>query len=147
MIGDIAPKRVAPGADRGRVTFGARLLLVSSILLQSTAMGLSRALGLDTRGQDPLALLHHPLLFLIFSLLALQAITWLLALRECPLSIAYPSTASVFALNLLLAGVVFGESVGPSHLLGTALIVAGVALALSSSTPDRGAGHGAAGDA
>lgn len=53
---------------------------------------------------------------------------WMLALKELPLSTAYPFTASSFILILVFAALFFDEPITAGKLLGTALIVSGIAV-------------------
>ena len=53
---------------------------------------------------------------------------WMLALSKLPLSTAYPYTAASFVLVLVFAALLLSEPISLGKLLGTALIVAGVAL-------------------
>ena len=53
---------------------------------------------------------------------------WMLALKKLPLSTAYPFTASSFLLILLFATLFFGEPITIGKLVGTALIVCGIAV-------------------
>lgn len=53
---------------------------------------------------------------------------WMLALKKLPLSTAYPFTASGFVLILIFAVVVLGEPMTLAKVVGTALIVSGIAI-------------------
>jgi multidrug transporter EmrE-like cation transporter len=53
---------------------------------------------------------------------------WMLALKKLPLSTAYPFTASSFLLILLSATLFFGEPITTGKLVGTGLIVCGIAV-------------------
>jgi len=53
---------------------------------------------------------------------------WMLALKKLPLSTAYPFTASGFVLILIFAVVVLGEPMTIAKMIGTALIVSGIAI-------------------
>ena len=56
---------------------------------------------------------------------------WLYVLRVAPLSRAYGLTSLTYVLILLASVYVYGEQVRRVHLLGTALIVLGIACLLS----------------
>jgi multidrug transporter EmrE-like cation transporter len=56
------------------------------------------------------------------------ALFWMLALKKLPLSTAYPFTASSFVLIMLFTALLFDEPITTSKLLGTILIVAGIAV-------------------
>lgn len=53
---------------------------------------------------------------------------WMLALKQLPLSTAYPFTASSFILILVCAALFFDEPITAGKLLGTALVVSGIAV-------------------
>ncbi len=53
---------------------------------------------------------------------------WMLALKKLPLSTAYPFTASSFVLILLFTALFLGEPITMPKLLGTILIVTGIAV-------------------
>jgi multidrug transporter EmrE-like cation transporter len=53
---------------------------------------------------------------------------WMLALKKLPLSTAYPFTASSFVLILLFAVFVLNEPLTSAKVIGTFLIVAGIAV-------------------
>jgi multidrug transporter EmrE-like cation transporter len=53
---------------------------------------------------------------------------WMLALKKLPLSTAYPFTASSFLLVMLFAALVFDEAITIPKLIGTVLIVSGIAV-------------------
>lgn len=53
---------------------------------------------------------------------------WLLALRQLPLSVAYPWTALVYVLTPLAGAWLFAEVLNARYALGIAFILAGVLL-------------------
>lgn len=53
---------------------------------------------------------------------------WILALRDMPLSKAYPFMALAFVLVPAGAVYFYGETLGPRYFVGLALVVAGIAL-------------------
>jgi multidrug transporter EmrE-like cation transporter len=58
----------------------------------------------------------------------LASVCWVLAVRQTPLSVAYPFMALSFLLVPAAASVLFGESISAGQYAGMATIVAGVAL-------------------
>lgn len=60
---------------------------------------------------------------------------WILALREYPLSRAYPFTALAFLLVPAGAAIFFGETLGPRYFAGLLLIIAGIALISGGEDP------------
>lgn len=75
-----------------------------------------------------LALATNGYLWIGVALYAFTSVAWLWALRNFPLSKAYPILALTFVAVPLLARLVFGERITPSDWLGMVLILAGVAI-------------------
>jgi multidrug transporter EmrE-like cation transporter len=61
-------------------------------------------------------------------LYGVSIVTWFLALRSVPLSVAYPLQALGYVLVTFLAWLVFSEGLGIFQLLALGLIVSGVIL-------------------
>lgn len=53
---------------------------------------------------------------------------WMLALKKLPLSTAYPFTATSFLLILMFASLFLGEVITLGKVIGTLLIVSGIAV-------------------
>jgi small multidrug resistance pump len=58
----------------------------------------------------------------------LSAMLYMLALRQIPLSVAYPSVSASYVVVALFSMLIFGEALGPMKLAGIALISVGVVL-------------------
>jgi drug/metabolite transporter (DMT)-like permease len=71
-----------------------------------------------------------PTLLLALVLYGLTTVLWVLVLRSAPLSIAYPLYALVFLLVPILAHFVFGEPLSWNSLVGGAVIMLGVMIAI-----------------
>ena len=56
----------------------------------------------------------------------LAGISWMLTMSRFEISYAYPWIGLNFVLMLLLGGVLFGESISASKVIGTLLVVAGI---------------------
>jgi drug/metabolite transporter (DMT)-like permease len=56
----------------------------------------------------------------------LGAIVWLFVLERTEVSYAYPFVSFGFILTMILGSLVLGEHIGPSRVIGTLLIVAGI---------------------
>ena len=54
------------------------------------------------------------------------SLTWMAAVRELPLSHAYPITSLTFVCVLGLSGVLFHEAITPAKMIGMGLIVLGI---------------------
>lgn len=62
------------------------------------------------------------------ALYGVGTVVWLRALARTELSQAYPFVGLGFVLTAALGYLLFNEALGPSRLLGTALVIAGVFL-------------------
>ena len=62
------------------------------------------------------------------ALYGIGTLIWLRALAQVPLSQAYPFVGLGFVLTAALGFMLFNEALGPSRLIGTALVIAGVFL-------------------
>jgi multidrug transporter EmrE-like cation transporter len=60
-----------------------------------------------------------------------STICWLYVLRVAPLSRAYGLTSLTYVVILLASVYILGEQIRPVHVVGTVLIVAGIACLLS----------------
>jgi multidrug transporter EmrE-like cation transporter len=58
----------------------------------------------------------------------LSAVVWLLVLARVQVSLAYPFVGLGFVLTLFLGWWLMGDTVGPTRLIGTMLVVTGVVL-------------------
>ena len=101
--------------------------IAASMLLQSAAMACARQAGLDTTESAFFGILANPWFAGQWACLVAQALCWIMALRQFPLSAAYPMMSLVFAGNLFFARYAFGETLRWNHLAGVALIIAGTA--------------------
>jgi len=99
-----------------------------SVGLQTSAVVFSKFAGLYSADKGLSALVVNPWYVATMAALALQALVWTLVLRKVPVSLAYPFMSLVFPMSLVCAFLILGEKVGSAHVLGTALICAGVAL-------------------
>ena len=75
-----------------------------------------------------LAQVLHPLTLAAIVAYAGSLALWLIALREVPLSVAYPFAGVTIALVAVLGAVVLGEGLSWSQIAGIGLIAAGVLL-------------------
>jgi drug/metabolite transporter (DMT)-like permease len=108
------------------------LLLVLVILLAASAQLLAKrgAGQLDAKGPVAFvrAVLSNPYLLGGMACAFASPLVYILALREIPLSVAFPIT-SLTSVVVVAGGVLFyRERVTVTHWLGVALIVVGVAL-------------------
>jgi drug/metabolite transporter (DMT)-like permease len=74
--------------------------------------------------------LLSPALLLALALYGLTTVLWVFVLRSAPLSIAYPLYALVFLLVPILEHFVFGETLTWNSLVGGAVIMLGVMIAI-----------------
>jgi undecaprenyl phosphate-alpha-L-ara4N flippase subunit ArnE len=99
------------------------VIAVGQLMFKRVSMGLGDAHGLQAIG---LKLATDPLFILALILYGSATILWVLALREVPLSIAYPFTALAFVLVPVASAFLFGDALGPRYFLGLAMVVGGV---------------------
>lgn len=108
-------------------------LILLAIVLRSLAAFCAKEAALLSSGQSLLAVLNGWLVAEVV-VLGLQAVAWAFVLRRHALSFAYPFMSLVFALNLLMAWLVFGETILPQHILGIVIILVGVLVVSMSKT-------------
>lgn len=68
----------------------------------------------------------NPWLILVLIMVVMAGSAWFVAMSRLPLSHTYPILGISFPLVLLGSIALLGESVSPLHLIGTALVFAGV---------------------
>lgn len=78
---------------------------------------------------DIIKLFFSPVVFLALCLYAATTGLWLYILSKVPISYAYPIQALAYPIVLIVALLLFKESVTPMKWLGVAIIVCGVAVA------------------
>ena len=110
------------------------LWIAASVLLQCAAMACIKMAGGSGGGEGPLSFVFNPWYASALGFLALQALCWISAIRQLPLSFAYPFMSLTFPINLLVAHTVFHETVVRHHIAGTVLIVLGVVI-IARETP------------
>lgn len=112
------------------------LVLIIPLLLLSAGQ-LSAALSGRAIAAGASALNGYTLGAYLF--LALRGLSWVLIVRNFPLSRAYPVMSLAYCLVPLLAALLLGESLDARSLAGMVLIGAGVALIASGGleAPDR----------
>ncbi len=82
-------------------------------------------------GRAPRSLLLHGYFHQRLVAWIASTICWLYVLRVAPLSIAYGLTSLTYVLILMASVFLFGEQVRRLHVVGTVLIVIGIACLLS----------------
>ena len=101
------------------------VLLGINLVLLAGQNGFGKQAAIDQRGVDILLFWTNPHYFLALGCLGIQAVLWPLVLTCCPLGFAYASTSLNLVTTLLIAAIVFGESVTWSNLVGGMLIAIG----------------------
>jgi drug/metabolite transporter (DMT)-like permease len=96
------------------------------ILLQTLAGVFAKEAALASQGSGWMAMVLNPWYVLELASLGGQAGCWIMVLRFLPLSVAYLGTSLVIILNLIVAWLVFGETIYAHHLVGVGLIAAGI---------------------
>lgn len=108
--------------------------LIAVFLVINTAnQVLFKTLALGPGGGDYAALVLEPLFYFCGILFIGQAAAWLAVLKRLPLSHAYPFTSLTIIALLVSGALFFGESITLGNVLGTFLIMAGVAVIASGN--------------
>jgi multidrug transporter EmrE-like cation transporter len=120
------------------VTGGTLALILISVTLSACAQvlfkfGVSSVPGPVASGNPSLVgtvlgTLLRPGVLGGLALYGIGTLIWLRALAQVPLSQAYPFVGLGFVLTAALGFMLFNEALGPSRLIGTALVIAGVFL-------------------
>jgi len=106
-----------------------------SILFRATGSALAKQAGLFSAGRELVMIAANPWYLAELVAFALQACCWIMALRRFSLSFAYPFISLVFAVNLIVAHMIFRESVRANQVLGILIIIGGVILAARGAKP------------
>ncbi len=119
------------------------MTILLTILFRSAAAACAKEAALTSVGHGPLAMVVNVWFLAEILALFLQAITWAFVLRRHALSVAYPFISLVFAVNVAIAWLVFGETIHFQHILGIAVILVGVAIVSTSARKpgNRGDAH------
>ncbi len=111
------------------MTQGQMMLGILCVLMVSAGQVLFKVLGLRLHSEtgllEPRTLGIAVVAFLIY---AVASLLWVWLLRTVPLSRAYPFTAGTLVLVPLLSVLLLKEAVSITYLLGSALVIAGVAV-------------------
>lgn len=99
------------------------IIAVGQLLFKRVSMGLDGVNGMEAIA---LKLATDPWFILALALYGSATILWILALREVPLSIAYPFTALAFVLVPLASAALFHEPLSARYFIGLAFVVTGV---------------------
>ena len=83
---------------------------------------------LAMRGGGVSKMLLSPAFVGTSAIYAAAAIMWILALREFPLTVAYPAQSLAIVAVVLAGSVFFHETLTPLHLLGVGAIVGGLVM-------------------
>lgn len=120
------------------MTGGTLALILISVTLSACAqvlfkLGVSPGPGPAAPGDQSLigavlSTLLRPGVLGGLALYGIGTLIWLRALAQVPLSQAYPFVGLGFVLTAALGFMLFNETLGPSRLIGTALVIAGVFL-------------------
>jgi len=109
------------------------MMIALTILLRSVAAACAKEAALTSIGHGLLAMVVNVWFVAEVVALFLQAITWAFVLRRHALSLAYPFISLVFAVNVAVAWLVFGETIRFQHILGIAVILVGVVIVSTSA--------------
>jgi drug/metabolite transporter (DMT)-like permease len=92
------------------------------------------ALASNTAGADVSLLVRYANAYLITAIVVYAVATalWVYVLKSVPLNIAYPFMGLAFVIVPLLGAVFLGEPVAARHLIGGAVIAAGIGIVQSA---------------
>lgn len=99
-----------------------------SVLSQAAAAIFAKKAALVSYGGGWAAIVLNGWYMLELMALFCQACCWIMALRNFPLSFAYPFMSLVIGLNLLSAWLFFGEAIAKNHVIGICFVIIGVIL-------------------
>lgn len=103
-------------------------LISLTLIFRSIAAICAKQAALTSIGEGLYGILINIWLMVEILALFLQAITWTLVLRRYALSVAYPFMSLFYGINLISAWLIFDETILPNHILGIAIIIAGVCI-------------------
>lgn len=110
------------------------LIAAGQLLFKRTAQGVTNVNGFEAIIRQ---ILVDPWFIIAMTMYMAATILWILALREIPLSRAYPFMALAFVLVPAGAVVCYGETLDARYFIGLALVIAGMALTASSAMAPR----------
>jgi multidrug transporter EmrE-like cation transporter len=102
--------------------------ILMSIILQTAAQVFGKQAALVSYGNGMKAMVMNIWYLLELISLFCQALCWAMALRNFPLSFAYPFMSLVIGLNLFASWFFFNETVTFNNIVGIAAIMTGVIL-------------------
>ena len=102
--------------------------IVLSILFQTASAIVFKHCAITFQTDSLIFLFLNFWYFLGVMFLALQAITWYLALKYFSLSFAYPFMSSTFVLNMFSAWAIFHEDITSIQIIGSIFIAFGIVL-------------------
>ena len=100
-------------------------------LCLSILIGIGGQIGLKAgalNGDSGIRLFFQPYIIIALAGYGISSLLYIYALRDIPVSIAYPSIAVGYFAVALLAHLLWNEPFGPSQFLGLALVGTGILL-------------------
>lgn len=117
------------------MTLAAFGLILAGVLLNATAQLALKAsvnrmgpIALDLHNALPVALrlALEPALWLGLGCYAVSVVVWILALSRVDVAVAYPMLSIGYVVSAIAAWWLFSEALGPTRILGIAVIILGV---------------------
>jgi drug/metabolite transporter (DMT)-like permease len=102
------------------------LIILLSIFFQSLASIFGKKTGLLLNEMTFLSFEVICGFLVVLILLSLQGYLWIKALKNLPLSYAYPFNALTFVIIMIIAVIVFHEQLNFFNILGSAIIIFGL---------------------
>ncbi len=103
------------------------LTVYAQVMMKWRALALAPTTG-GGRIAYLISMYTDPWVLSVFACAVGASVSWALAIERMPLTMAYPFMALTFALVPLASVVLLRESLSPFQILGSVLIVAGIAL-------------------
>ncbi len=120
-------------AEKEGVGNGFFWLILLAVVFRSLAAIFAKNAALTSTGQGLTGLLFNIWLLAELVVLGCQAVTWSVVLRHFSLPFAYPFMSLVFVVNLFSARFLFQETVTIQHMVGVAVIMAGIVVICSKN--------------
>ncbi len=103
------------------------VILLATCIVAETLLELCYK-GAAQAGDGVVATLRHPLTWAGIGLWAIQAIAWILTLRQLPLSVAYPINCLTYVTVPFASWLVLKERITVRQMIACTLVAAGVVL-------------------
>jgi drug/metabolite transporter (DMT)-like permease len=108
------------------------VLLFMAVFCRSLAFVFAKYAALKSIGSGIVGIIFNYYYWAEIMALGFQMIFWIMVLKRLRLNVAYLAMSSVYAINLAWAWYLFDEKVSFYHIIGCAIIIFGIVLAISA---------------